>query len=159
MQDVQQRDFPLPRLGPKLASLQQEVVSGRGFTLLRDVPIQGLTQQQVMLLYWGIGTHWGTAVPQNAKGHMIGHVKVSYPGCLPVFVSPSLVPEGSSGYDCDGFTLPTLQSLYRPSKLCSLVPSLLSACKSLPQWPAHHVLALTAGPTPAGAMLCCRTAT
>ena len=70
---------------PSWASLQQEVVSGRGFTLLRDVPIQGLTQQQVMLLYWGIGTHWGTAVPQNAKGHMIGHVKVSLPGYLPVF--------------------------------------------------------------------------
>eukprot|EP00891_Asterochloris_glomerata_P004809 jgi/Astpho2/4809/e_gw1.00068.16.1_t len=75
MQDIQQHNFPLPRLGPKLASLQQEVVSGRGFTLLSHVPIQGLSQQQLMLLYWGIGTHWGTAVPQNAKGHMIGHVK------------------------------------------------------------------------------------
>lgn len=144
MQDIQQHNFPLPRLGPKLASLQQEVVSGRGFTLLSHVPIQGLSQQQLMLLYWGIGTHWGTAVPQNAKGHMIGHVKVSLSCWLPVVMCPSLVPEGSSGHEFDISTLPTLQSLHRPAKLCSLVPSLLSVCRALPQWLAHHVLALTA---------------
>ena len=29
-----------------------------------------------MLAYWGLGLHWGKAVSQNAKGHILGHVKV-----------------------------------------------------------------------------------
>ncbi len=29
-----------------------------------------------VLLYWGMGLYWGHAVSQNAKGHLIGHVKV-----------------------------------------------------------------------------------
>jgi hypothetical protein len=31
---------------------------------------------QVMCAYWGIGLHLGVAIPQNQKGHLIGHVKV-----------------------------------------------------------------------------------
>jgi hypothetical protein len=29
----------------------------------------------VALAYWGLGLHWGRAVPTNAAGHLIGHVK------------------------------------------------------------------------------------
>ncbi len=29
-----------------------------------------------MLAYWGFGLYWGKAVSQNAKGHILGHVKV-----------------------------------------------------------------------------------
>ena len=158
MQDIQQHNFPLPKLGPKLASLEQEVVSGRGFTLLRHVPTQGLTQQQLMLLFWGIGQYWGAAVPQNAKGHMIGHVRVSLPCCLPVVMCPSQVPERSIGMGVTFRPCLPLQSLPRPAKLCCLVPAMLSVCNAAPQWLVHHVLALMAGLTSAVAMLCCRTA-
>ena len=73
---------------------------------------------------------------------------------------PSPVPERPSKLEvtCDVSTLPTLRSLQKPAKFCSLVPMLLPLCKGLPQWLAHHLLYLTAGLTPAGPMLCCRTA-
>lgn len=29
-----------------------------------------------MLAYWGMGTYWGNARPNNKKGHLIGHIKV-----------------------------------------------------------------------------------
>lgn len=30
-----------------------------------------------MIVYWGMGQYWGNANLQNAKAHLIGHIKVS----------------------------------------------------------------------------------
>src|SRR5690606_14164840 len=35
----------------------------------------GFTKAQAAAAFWGIGTRFGRAVSQNAKGHMRGHVK------------------------------------------------------------------------------------
>ena len=67
-------DFPLPRLGPKLAELRQEILHGRGFGLLRGWPSTERSRQQNAMAFYGIGTHLGEAVSQNAKGHVLGHV-------------------------------------------------------------------------------------
>ncbi|MFC5747185.1 TauD/TfdA family dioxygenase [Actinomadura rugatobispora] len=66
-------DFPLPRLAPKLAELVRELEFGRGFAVLRGVPID-LPPAEQYLLYWGIVAHMGTAVTQNARGELISHV-------------------------------------------------------------------------------------
>ena len=34
------------------------------------------SQLESVLAYWGFGLYWGKAVSQNAKGHILGHVKV-----------------------------------------------------------------------------------
>lgn len=39
LQTVTKADFPLPTLGPYLESVRDEVVSGRGFALIRGVPV------------------------------------------------------------------------------------------------------------------------
>jgi hypothetical protein len=39
LQTVTKEDFPLPTLGPYLESVRDEVVSGRGFALIRGVPV------------------------------------------------------------------------------------------------------------------------
>lgn len=31
--------------------------------------------QESLAAYWIFGLHWGRAVPQNKKGHLIGHIK------------------------------------------------------------------------------------
>ncbi len=66
--------FPLPRLGPKLIALRDEVVNGRGFALLRGLPVDRLTRREAAIMYWGLGTHLGRAVSQNGQGHLLGHV-------------------------------------------------------------------------------------
>ncbi len=68
-------DFPLPTLDEGLAALYDELNEGRGFFLLRGVPIAEFTKHQAGIAFWGIGTRFGRAVSQNAKGHLIGHVK------------------------------------------------------------------------------------
>jgi hypothetical protein len=39
LQTVSKAEFPLPTLGPYLESVRDEVVAGRGFALIRGVPV------------------------------------------------------------------------------------------------------------------------
>lgn len=73
---MRREDFPLPSLGPKLEAIQHEVTWGRGFALLRGVPVWRYTRRESLAAYWGIGLYWGKAQPNNKKGHLIGHIKV-----------------------------------------------------------------------------------
>ena len=67
-------DFTLPTLGPVLDDLRGELLRGRGFTLLRGLPIDALSIEERAIAYFGIGVHLGHAVSQNAMGHLLGHV-------------------------------------------------------------------------------------
>ena len=70
-----QRDFPLPTLGPKLLDLRRELLHGRGFALLRGLPVANYTEREAVTIFYGLGTHLGNARSQNAKGHILGHVR------------------------------------------------------------------------------------
>lgn len=73
--DIRRDTFVLPRLGPTLAALRKEVIFGRGFVLIRGVPIHRYSRLQSVIAYFGIGNHIGRVVSQNGKGHLVGHVK------------------------------------------------------------------------------------
>jgi hypothetical protein len=68
-------DFPLVTLGPWLAGVAEEVDRGRGFALLRGLPVERWGQEVTARVFWGIGTYLGTAIPQNARGDVLGHVR------------------------------------------------------------------------------------
>ena len=67
-------NFPLPRLSAELASIRDTLENGRGFVLLRGLPIRGLDENRLMLMYWGIGVHLGRVITQNSQGDRIGRV-------------------------------------------------------------------------------------
>lgn len=67
--------FPLPGLSKKLLEMQRDVVEGRGFVLIKGIPIERYNRFEAAALYWGIGQYFGTPVSQNAAGHLLGHVK------------------------------------------------------------------------------------
>ena len=67
-------DFALPTLGARLRAVKRELAEGRGFVLLRGVPIAGYTADDIALMYCGIGAHLGVAVSQSAAGDRLGHV-------------------------------------------------------------------------------------
>jgi hypothetical protein len=73
--DVTRADFPLPTLGPVLERLRDEVLNGRGFALIRGLPVEGRPIADSATAYFGIGTWFGRARSQNAKGHLLGHVR------------------------------------------------------------------------------------
>jgi hypothetical protein len=68
-------DFPLPRLAPKLQALRRELLDGRGFALLRGLPVQRWSQAEAAYAFVGLGAHLGNARSQNAAGHLLGHVR------------------------------------------------------------------------------------
>ena len=67
-------DFPLPDLGAALDAIREELLRGRGFVLIRGLPIERLSVRRRAIAFWGIGTRFGRAVMQNAMGHLLGHV-------------------------------------------------------------------------------------
>jgi hypothetical protein len=69
------QNFPLPTLGPVLRRLLRELLDGRGFVLLRGLPVARWSRAQQALAYLGIGAWMGRFRSQNAKGHLLGHVK------------------------------------------------------------------------------------
>ena len=70
------RDFPLPTLGAKLrARADDEVLNGRGFLLLRGLPVERWSMAESATAFFGLGAHLGSARSQNGKGHVLGHVQ------------------------------------------------------------------------------------
>ena len=65
--------FPFPTLGPRLQQAYEEVRAGRGFVLLRGLPVEG-SFAAFAASVWGVGTWFGTPLSQNAQGELIGHV-------------------------------------------------------------------------------------
>ncbi|SEM50895.1 TauD/TfdA family dioxygenase [Streptacidiphilus jiangxiensis] len=67
-------DFPLPRTAALLRRLAKKLEHGRGFVLLKGLPVERLGTADVSTVFWCVGRHLGVAVSQNAAGHMLGHV-------------------------------------------------------------------------------------
>lgn len=67
--------FSLPRFSEALRDIRAELMHGRGFALIRGLPVEGLSRHQIALAFWGIGCHMGEPRSQNRHGHVLGHVK------------------------------------------------------------------------------------
>jgi hypothetical protein len=68
-------DFPLPTLGPRLRLLLDDVLNGRGFVLIRGLPVARWGKREAAIAYLGVGSHLGSLRSQNAQGHVLGHVR------------------------------------------------------------------------------------
>src|SRR5262245_11195286 len=66
-------DVPLPTLGPRLQQLLEEVLNGRGFVLIRALPVECWTRREAAIAFLAIGVHLGRLLMQNADGHLLGH--------------------------------------------------------------------------------------
>ena len=69
------QDAPLPMLGPRLQQMLEEVVNGRGFMLIKRLPVEGWTKRKAAIAFLVIGVHLGNLRMQNAEGHLLGHVR------------------------------------------------------------------------------------
>lgn len=69
------KDVPLPTLGPRLQLLLDEVLEGRGFVLIKSLPVERWTKRQAAIAFLVIGIHLGNLRMQNAEGHLLGHVR------------------------------------------------------------------------------------
>jgi Taurine catabolism dioxygenase TauD, TfdA family len=68
-------DVPLPTLAPRLRRILDEVLNGRGFVLLKSLPVERWTRRKAAIAFLIIGVHLGNLRMQNAEGHLLGHVR------------------------------------------------------------------------------------
>ncbi len=67
--------FPLPRVAREMEKILDDVENGQGFKLLRGIPRGRYSDADCELIYWGLTAHLGTPISQNARGHLLGHVR------------------------------------------------------------------------------------
>src|SRR6185312_10678016 len=74
LERIGRAQFPLPTLAPRLLEHLDEIQHGRGFVVLRGLPVERYSDEEVGLIFWGIGAHLGVPVTQNPQGDLLGHV-------------------------------------------------------------------------------------
>ncbi len=72
--DIIPETFPLPTLGEFFRGLGRELLHGRGFLLLRGLPRERYSLDDMGLIYYGLGAHLGRPVAQSYQGELLGNV-------------------------------------------------------------------------------------
>jgi len=72
---IKAADVPLPTLGPRLREMLEEVLNGRGFVVIKGLPVESWTTHEAAIAFLIIGSQLGALRMQNAQGHLLGHVR------------------------------------------------------------------------------------
>jgi len=68
-------DFPAPSFTSGAAALRTELESGRGFVVIRGLPIDSYSDEEAATVYWGIATYLASPIPQNVKEERLFSVR------------------------------------------------------------------------------------
>ena len=69
------KDVAVPEVSRRLKRVLEEVLNGRGFVLIKGLPVECWTRRQAALAFLAIGVQMGGLRMQNAEGHLLGHVQ------------------------------------------------------------------------------------
>lgn len=72
--EITREMFSHPCLDDTLSQIFGEISEGRGFVVLRGVPVDRYDVADIERIYWGIGSHFGFGHSQSARGDLMGHV-------------------------------------------------------------------------------------
>jgi hypothetical protein len=75
IEKVTAAEFPLPTLNLRFQQTLDEVLNGRGFVLIKRLPVESWTRRQAAMAFLIIGAQLGNLRMQNAEGHLLGHVR------------------------------------------------------------------------------------
>jgi hypothetical protein len=71
---IDQHNFVLPSLRPLLQAQAAEIESGKGFALLRGLPVDTWPLDKCQRIYWGISSYIGQAISQSPLGDLMNSV-------------------------------------------------------------------------------------
>ncbi len=74
LEQLTKKDFPLGEFAVVLNGIAEELENGRGFLLLRGLPVDRYSESEIGIIYYGLGLHLGTPVRQNYNGDLLGVV-------------------------------------------------------------------------------------
>jgi alpha-ketoglutarate-dependent taurine dioxygenase len=73
--DMALEGVALPSLAPAAAGWLDEIEDGRGFVLIRGLPVADYTAAEARMAYWLLGLHLGVPTSQNAAGDLVADVR------------------------------------------------------------------------------------
>ena len=68
-------DFPLGRMRRHFETMLGELEGGRGFVLLKGLPVARWSEAETRIALWGLGTHLGRPVGQDVAGSLLHDVR------------------------------------------------------------------------------------
>lgn len=68
-------DVPLAALAPAVREWREALRRGRGFVLVRGIPVDRMSDDDAALAYWALGLHLGAPMPQNFDGETLVAVR------------------------------------------------------------------------------------
>jgi len=74
LEAITREDFPLTAMRPRLEAALADMYEGRGFVVLRGLPVQRWSDDDTGLVFWGFGRYLGSPLYQNPQGELLGHV-------------------------------------------------------------------------------------
>jgi len=74
LEAIQREHFPLTVMRARLTQAVAEMYDGRGFVVLRGLPVRRYRDEEVGLIFWGFGRYMGGPLYQNPQGELLGHV-------------------------------------------------------------------------------------
>jgi hypothetical protein len=73
--DLQREHFEVPSLKPVIDEIRHQIADGRGFVVVRRLPVENYSKDELGMIFWGLGTHLGHGLSQSVLGDRLGHVK------------------------------------------------------------------------------------
>ena len=74
IEELTPNQFPLPCLGKRLLALKNEIENGRGFAVIRGIPVENYDNYECKILSWGLCIYFGKGMQQSTQGDWINHV-------------------------------------------------------------------------------------
>ena len=75
LEDLTPVDCVLPAFAPMAAQIKAQLEQGRGLALIRRLPVQRWSEEDIARAYWVLGAQIGIGVSQSYKGDRLGHVR------------------------------------------------------------------------------------
>ncbi len=72
--DITKDDFRLDDIDDLIDQVSHELVDGRGFLVLRGWPVDSYSLEDIGVMYYGFGAHFGKGVSQSVLGDRLGYV-------------------------------------------------------------------------------------
>lgn len=73
---ISKSTFPLPTLGQILSGIAKELHTGRGFSVLRGIPVDSYSREEVVIIYAGVSSYVGNLRGmQDSNGGVLSHIK------------------------------------------------------------------------------------
>ncbi len=71
---ITRADFDLGAIEADVARWRDEVMRGSGLVILRGLSPERFSRDELGMIHFGLGTHFGTAMSQSVMGDRLGHV-------------------------------------------------------------------------------------